>query len=140
MEDDEGFTQGQIMDHMPREFGLYSGGLEIEYGASHMWHTSCEASGASGLGRRGRHSGVQAHPFGCLGLWQGVAVLSGSVTLVHSDDPGTRLEKGISQAFAEGSKNYQSSLGLRCALVHLPASHVFPECFHSMLPLIHLTY
>lgn len=93
------------------------------------WWSPCSlAAGASDLGRRGRHSEVRAHPLGCLGLWQEVALLSGSVTLIHSDDPGTRLEKGISQAFADGSKSHQSSLGLRCAFVHSSTSHVFPEC------------
>lgn len=55
------------------------------------------AAGASGLGRRGRRSEVRAHPLGYLGLWQEVAVLSGSVTPIHSDDHEEDEAEGDSQ-------------------------------------------
>lgn len=67
------------------------------------WSPCSEAAWASGVGRKGRHSGVQAHLLECAALWQEVADLSG--------DPGTQLKKGISQDFADDIKNQPKALG-----------------------------
>lgn len=102
------------------------------------WALCSEAAWTSGIGRKGRHSGVQAHLPECAALWQEVADLSGFVTLLLSGDPGTQLKKGISQDFADGIKNHQRHLGLSCALVHY-LLHMHFLSLHSLLSLIHLS-